>query len=162
MPNNHGPLSYGIFRRVDSLQLHAPFDQKEKELADKRSKCHDTGRHEEKLATRLRQFLNVLVGVSVGLAAVAVRYGCQQLGSWRQKALLSLLAGKEEWDHRFGEVWSKLTSTDGSKIQTAIEMHHASPINLASTQHKQLKHHGLFEKYELLLTELHTCPCNRS
>jgi len=138
--HNHGPLSYEIFRRVDSLQLHAPFDQKEKELADKRSKCHDTGRHEEKLATRLRQFLNVLVGVSVGLAAVAVRYGCQQLGSWRQKALLSLLAGKEEWDHRFGEVGSKLT-THGSKIQTAIKMYHASLYRIESAQYKH-QHHG--------------------
>ena len=90
---HHGPLNYEIFRRVDSLQLHAPFDQKEKELADKRAKCHDTGRKEEKLATRLRQFLNVLVGVSVGLAAVVVRLGSDMLGEWRRKILLQLLAG---------------------------------------------------------------------
>ena len=101
----HGPLSYEIFRRVDSLQLHAPFDQKERDLAEKRSKCHDTGRKEEKLATRLRQFLNVLVGVSVGLAAVAVRVGCQMLGNWRQKVLLSLLAGRDGWNLQFGEAF---------------------------------------------------------
>ena len=99
----HGPVNYEIFRRVDSLQLHAPFDQKEKDLAEKRSKSHDTGRKEEKLATRLRQFLNVLVGVSVGLAAAAVRLGCQRLCGWRQEVLLNLLAGKGSWNLQFGE-----------------------------------------------------------
>lgn len=100
----HGPLSYENFRRVNSLQLHPPFDQKERELAEKRSKSHDTGRKEEKLATRLRQFLNVLVGVSVGVAAAAVRFGCQMLGNWRQKMLLNLLAGRDTWSSQFGEV----------------------------------------------------------
>lgn len=91
--HRHGPLSYEIFRRMDSLQLHAPFDQKERELADKRAKCHDTGRKEEKLATRVRQFLNVLVGVSVGLAAVVVRLGSDKLGNWRRETFKNLLAG---------------------------------------------------------------------
>ena len=109
----HGPLSCEIFRRVDSLQLHAPFDQKERDLAEKRSKCHDTGRKEEKLATRLRQFLNVLVGVIVGFAAVAVRFGCQMLGNWRQKVLLNLLAGRDSWNLQFGEAF---WATGGARI----------------------------------------------
>lgn len=72
--------------------------RKEKELYEKRSKCHDTGRKEEKLATRIRQFLNVLVGISVGLAAVVVRFGSEHLGNWRRGLFLHMLAPQgREW-----------------------------------------------------------------
>ncbi|CAE6948037.1 clcC [Symbiodinium natans] len=99
-----GPLSYESFRKVDSLQLHAPFDHKERHLAETRSKCLETGRREEQLAKRLRQFLNVLVGISVGIAAVLVRYGCELLGGRRREAFLELLIGKRSWDLEFAGV----------------------------------------------------------
>ncbi|CAE7943947.1 CLC-B [Symbiodinium sp. KB8] len=92
---------YENFRKVDSLQLHAPFDHKERHLAETRSKCLETGRREEQLAKRLRQFLNVLVGISVGIAAVLVRYGCELLGGRRREAFLHLLEGKRSWDWEF-------------------------------------------------------------
>ncbi|CAJ1410992.1 unnamed protein product [Effrenium voratum] len=97
----HGPLSYEIFRKVDSLQLHAPYDLKEKELNEARSQSHSFGLREERLAKRLRQFLNVLVGVSVGLTAALVRYGCEKLGDARQGLLLRLVAHEPGWSMGF-------------------------------------------------------------
>ncbi|CAE8645174.1 unnamed protein product, partial [Polarella glacialis] len=98
-----GPLSYDNFRHVNSLQLHAPFDQKERDLAGLRSyECHGENHREEKLASRLRQFLNVLVGVSVGLTAALIRYALEALGKWRRGWIIHLL--EQSGDSSFG-VW---------------------------------------------------------
>jgi len=116
-----GPLSYESFRKVDSLQLHAPFDHKERHLAETRSKCLETGRREEQLAKRLRQFLNVLVGISVGIAAVLVRYGCELLGGRRREAFLHLLEGKRSWDWEFaGAVSVAMGTTAGFALLATV------------------------------------------
>lgn len=91
-----GPLCYNTFREVDTLQLHAPFDEKERGLAEVRSKSQRISRREEKLASRIRQCLNVLVGIGVGIAAVALKAGCNFLSRVRRQLLQSMLAGLEQ------------------------------------------------------------------
>ncbi|CAE7835850.1 clcD [Symbiodinium sp. CCMP2592] len=117
---SHDALLFAVFV-VDSLQLHAPFDHKERHLAETRSKCLETGRREEQLAKRLRQFLNVLVGISVGIAAVLVRYGCELLGGRRREAFLHLLEGKRSWDWEFaGAVSVAMGTTAGFALLATV------------------------------------------
>jgi len=86
-----GPLSYDVFRNVNSLQLHAPYDQSERNRARQRSFSHREGRGEEKFATRLRHLMNVLVGVAVGIVAVLMRLGYQSITRTRLEVVLHLL-----------------------------------------------------------------------
>lgn len=82
---SHGPLVYDMFRDVNSLQLHPPIDQQERlRQAGLTHKVH-------KNARLVRQLINVLVGVAVGLAAVVVAKGSDTIADWRVGLLETLL-----------------------------------------------------------------------
>mmetsp|Transcript_46393 Transcript_46393/g.123248 ORF Transcript_46393/g.123248 Transcript_46393/m.123248 type:complete len:962 (-) Transcript_46393:183-3068(-) len=90
----HGPLNYTKFREVNSLQLHTPI----------RKGAEDTyqsvSHRDEKLAKRLRQFLDPTVGILVGIISVTMAWAYEAIWNWRTDVLKTLL-GKVHGDSSF-------------------------------------------------------------
>lgn len=93
--HHKGPLFYDVFRDVDSLQLHAPFDEKEKKRAEQRLFREGGGdaKREEHLAIRLRQCMVVVVGIAIALVTVLLKGGLEIISESRRHAVLLLLGG---------------------------------------------------------------------
>jgi len=93
-----GPLHSDVFRKLNTLQLHAPLDKRERDrLQALRSSHHRTGRREDELATRVRHLLNAVIGVAVGFVAVGVRLTYQAISGVRFQVIFQLLGEDSSW-----------------------------------------------------------------